>query len=86
MMWQGAFDGRFLDKEYAIGFFERHTQRVKERIPHDKLLVFDVQEGWEPLCRFLNVEVPDKRFPHLNDTQAFNERVQELRAQQAPIC
>ena len=84
MIWQGAFDGRFLEKDYAIGFFERHTQRVKERVPRDKLLVFDAKEGWEPLCRFLEVEVPDKSFPRLNDTQAFNDRVKELQAQYAP--
>jgi hypothetical protein len=37
-----------------------------------------VKEGWEPLCRFLHVAVPaDKPFPHLNDTSAFQQMIQE---------
>ena len=80
MMWVGSFHGKFLDKNYAINFFHRHIERVKAKVPNDKLLVFDVKEGWEPLCRFLQVQVPDKPFPHLNDTEAFNERVSQMRA------
>ena len=34
--------------------------------PKDKLLVFDVKQGWEPLCKFLNKDVPAKPFPHKN--------------------
>jgi hypothetical protein len=41
---------------------------VKAKVPHDKLLVFDVHEGWKPLCDFLGKEVPDVPFPHLNET------------------
>ena len=33
-----------------------------------RLLVFDVTEGWEPLCKFLGVQVPDGSFPRVNDT------------------
>ena len=41
-------------------------------IAPDRLLVFDVKEGWEPLCAFLDVPVPtDEPFPHVNDTAAF---------------
>jgi len=75
MIWQGFFGGKFLDKQHAMGAFERHIQQVKERVPPEKLLVFDVQEGWDPLCRFLNVAVPDKPFPRLFDTAAFRELV-----------
>jgi hypothetical protein len=63
--------------------FERHTQQVKESLPPEKLLVFDVKEGWEPLCRFLGVAVPDKPFPRLNDTESFRARVSEMQARQA---
>jgi len=79
MMWDGAFHGKFLDKDYAIAFFNRHNDHVKATVPADRLLVFDVKQGWEPLCKFLNVPVPDKPFPHLNDTQAFKDRVIEFR-------
>jgi hypothetical protein len=83
MMWDGAFEGKFLDKDFAIGFFERHNAKIKATIPKEKLLVFDVKEGWEPLCGFLGMPVPDHPFPNLNDTQAFNDRVQMMQAQHA---
>jgi hypothetical protein len=41
-----------------------------------------VKEGWKPLCEFLGVEIPEEKpFPHLNDTEAFKEMVQQRRAQ-----
>ena len=83
MMWDGAFQGRFHDREYVIGLFDEHVARVKAALPAEKLLVFDVKEGWEPLCRFLEVPVPDKPFPRLNDTAAFRVRVAESRAKTA---
>ena len=72
VIWQGTFSGRFEDREHAIGVFERHIEEVKERVPPEKLLVYSVKQGWEPLCEFLGVEEPaDKPFPHLNDTKSF---------------
>lgn len=83
MIWQRFFGGRFLDKAHAIRCFEQHIEQVKARVPSERLLVFDVKQGWEPLCRFLGVEAPDKPFPHLLDTEAFRERVRAMRAQSA---
>lgn len=44
--------------------YRDHNDDVKKLVPKEDLLVFDVREGWEPLCRFLNVDVPDKPFPN----------------------
>ena len=66
-IWAGTFDNRFDDKAFAIDRFNRHNEAVKAYVPADRLLVFDVKEGWEPLCNFLEVDVPDRPFPHLND-------------------
>jgi len=67
----GTFDGRFEDREYAVKVFVRHIDEVKERVPAEKLLVYEVREGWGPLCEFLGVEAPEKPFPHLNDREGF---------------
>jgi hypothetical protein len=67
MIWQGTFDGRFEDKAYAIEVFERHNEEVKRRVPPDRLLVYEVKEGWGPLCEFLGVPEPQEPFPRLND-------------------
>jgi hypothetical protein len=42
-------------------------------VPADRLLEFEVAEGWEPLCDFLDRPVPDEQFPRLNDAEAFRE-------------
>lgn len=54
---------------------ERYNSRVRETVPADRLLVWSVGDGWEPLCRFLGVDVPSAPFPHLNDKQMFGDRV-----------
>ena len=40
-------------------------------MPADRLLVYEVKDGWGPLCEFLGVEAPEEPFPHLNDTASF---------------
>jgi hypothetical protein len=80
LVWKGTFGGRFRDKQHAIAVFERHNEEVRRRVPADKLLVFDVTEGWEPLCRFLGVPVPAIPFPRLNDTAVFQKRVRAVKA------
>jgi hypothetical protein len=76
-VWQGDFAGKFEDREYAIETFNRHIAQVKEQVPPQRLLVYEVRQGWEPLCRFLNIPVPDgKPFPHLNDREAFRQMTQ----------
>ncbi|MEQ4725784.1 sulfotransferase [Nonomuraea sp. B19D2] len=48
-------------------------------LPAERLLVFDVREGWEPLCRFLGVDVPaGEPFPHLNDAKAIRQTMERL--------
>lgn len=72
-IWTDTFAGRFTDRDHAIGVFERHNQQVRNTVPADRLLVYQVSEGWTPLCEFLQLPVPDQPFPRLNDTQAFRD-------------
>ncbi len=73
LIWEGTFDDRFEDRQYAMEVFDRHNEEVKQRVPPDRLLVYEVKEGWGPLCDFLEVEVPDKPFPQLNDSDSFRK-------------
>lgn len=59
--------------ENLMKVYARHIADVRASIPPDRLLVFDVQEGWKPLCRFLEVSVPDGLFPSSNDAEAFGQ-------------
>ena len=61
-----TFDGRMDDKEHCLRVFAQHYERVLRTVPADRLLDYRVQEGWEPLGRFLDVEVPDEPFPRVN--------------------
>ena len=54
-------------KEEAVEVFNSHVAEVRRHVPPERLLVFDVKEGWPPLCRFLNKPVPDTAFPKVND-------------------
>ena len=63
---EGIFEGKMDDKAFMMDFFERHTEAVKRFVGEGKLLVYSVKEGWEPLCDFLDVPVPDEPFPRLN--------------------
>lgn len=52
----------------------RHNQYIKQLIPPEKLLVFDVSQGWKPLCEFLGVPEPKEPFPRVNDSAEFEKR------------
>jgi hypothetical protein len=76
IVWDGTFQGRFEDRAFAIDVFNRHNEQVRRDVPADRLLVYEVREGWEPLCTFLGVPVPEgKPFPHLNDAAEFRARI-----------
>jgi hypothetical protein len=74
-----TFDNRFEDKAHAIEVFRRHNQEVRDTIDPGRLLVFDVREGWAPLCRFLEVPIPDEPFPRLNDTASTQATIRRMR-------
>jgi hypothetical protein len=80
IIWQGTFDGKFEDKHHAIEVFNRHNEEVRRRVPQDRLLIYEVKEGWGPLCDFLGVEEPDKPFPRLNDAAEMRRRILGMRA------
>ena len=75
LIWNGTFEGRFEDKDFAIEVFNAHNEDVKRKVPADRLLVYEITEGWEPLCEFLEVPVPDAPMPHLNDATSFRAMV-----------
>ena len=64
-------DPRTHDREYMLNWFKSHVEEVKRTIAPERLLVFQVSEGWDPLCHFLGVDVPESTFPHVNTTEQF---------------
>jgi hypothetical protein len=77
-MWQrsGLIDnGADTTSESMKAAMERFNQEVQETVPADRLLVWSVGDGWDPLCEFLEVPAPDTPFPHLNDSKGFVDRI-----------
>jgi hypothetical protein len=96
-MWQRSgliADGASTSSESMQSAMERFNEEVQATVPSDRLLVWSVGDGWEPLCEFLELDVPDTPFPHLNDSKEFVERVvdgallalREWRAQESPAA
>ncbi|VDQ09461.1 unnamed protein product [Trichobilharzia regenti] len=72
-----------LDNDEALlECFDEYNQRIKDTIPHERLLVHTFTDGWGPLCKFLNVDIPkDKPYPHVNDRNEMKSRMEVTRKQ-----
>jgi len=76
-MWRrsGLIQDAQTSAEEMAAAMERYHQEVQDTVPAERLLVWSVGDGWEPLCEFLDVPVPDAEFPRVNDSTQFGERI-----------
>jgi hypothetical protein len=82
LIWDGVFfrGGKVqsLEGEAGLALIKQRMAEwdaaVKKAIPADRLLIYRIEEGWEPLCKFLGKPVPNKPFPRVNDTAEFQKR------------
>ena len=70
--------GKFEDKAFAEKVFNDHIEKVKATVPPEKLLVYDVRDGWGPLCEFLGVPEPEDALPHLNKKENFRTMLSQM--------
>jgi len=66
------------DRDELAAAFTAHLGAVRDEIPVERLLVYDVRDGWAPLCAFLGVPVPDEPFPRTNNRTEFWDLVQNV--------
>lgn len=67
-LWHDYYHGT----ETAKRFYDDYNAEIKRIVPKENLLVFNLKEGWEPLCNFLGEQVPkDEEFPRRNETTVF---------------
>ncbi len=78
LIWRGQFQSKFEDKAWAIQVYNDHIEQVKQRVPANQLLIFEVKQGWEPLCYFLDKPIPDTPFPRANSQAEFNRKMDRL--------
>ena len=61
--------GGRVERAANIGAYTRHIEAVRRDVPANRLLELEGSDGWEPLCRFLGVDVPAGPFPCLNERE-----------------
>ena len=71
----GKFSAHIHDRAGMTDYFRRHNAAVKAAIPPERLLVYEVGSGWEPLCRFFGVPIPAEPYPSENSRADFQARV-----------
>ncbi len=69
-----TFEGRFEDRAHAIEIYNEHVAEVQRCIPAERLLTYEVADGWPPLCQFLGLPIPGEAFPRVNTTADFRAR------------
>jgi hypothetical protein len=68
------YGGHMHERDFMLDYYRRHTETVLATVPKERLLVFEVAQGWEPLCAFLGVPAPATPFPRENSTADFKAR------------
>lgn len=54
---------------HGLRVYREHNAMVKRVVePKERLLVYSTSEGWGPLCKFLEKDVPNVEFPWVNKT------------------
>jgi hypothetical protein len=78
LIWKRSHKGTLDDRAKAVAHYRQHIEDVKAAVPPEKLLIFSVDQGWEPLCKFLSVPVPATPFPNVNDRAAVKKFVAKM--------
>lgn len=71
--------GHFGDRAFITDYFRRHTAEVMAAIPKERLLVYEIEQGWGPLCAFLGAPEPSTPFPHVNTRADFEAMLAGMR-------
>jgi hypothetical protein len=76
-MWErsGLLNGDQTSLEWMSQSMTRYCDEVQRTVPPERLLVWNVADGWEALCEFLDLTVPDAPFPRVNDAKQFDARI-----------
>ncbi|KAI7157543.1 hypothetical protein KC349_g5539 [Hortaea werneckii] len=76
-MFSDVFEADF--PRTGIDVYNEHIERVRTLVPQNNLLIFNVKDGWMPLCDFLGLPVPVAQepgdFPRVNEGQAVVAKV-----------
>ncbi len=80
-----TFDGDIESEDHVKNVYNRHNAAVQAAFGPDRLLVYQLGSGWEPLCEFLGVNVPNVPYPHGNRTEDFSGNIERVRGTHANV-
>ncbi len=69
LTWDVFCDNEINNREKCLRRYREHYEHVRKRVPKERLLEWEVSEGWDGLCEFLDVERPESAFPRINDKE-----------------
>lgn len=78
LIWQRSHKGTMVDKSAAIARYHEHLEEIKAEVPQEKLLIFTVDQGWDPICKFLGVDIPETGFPNVNDRAEIKKSIADI--------
>lgn len=73
-----TMDNRMQDRDFMVSFFNKRSEEIISTIAPERILVYRVKEGWEPLCKFLDVPVPSSEFPRINTRDETKELIANM--------
>ncbi len=73
---QQTFSNLLSYQKFCIDIYRQHINDVQKSIPTEDLLIFELSEGWEPLCDFLETSPPECTFPNINKRSVFVELIE----------
>lgn len=62
------------NKNAAIEAYHAHNAKVRATVPANRLIEWQAEDGWAPLCAALDLPVPAAPFPRVNTTEDFRNR------------
>lgn len=80
-IWSARYGQGITSEEGALKIWDRHLAYLEDVVPKGKLFFYNVKDGWGPLCKILDVPIPDEPFPRLNDAKDFQVMFQNLAMQ-----
>ena len=66
-----VFSGDPGNRDHAIAVYQENVEAVIASISPERLYIHNLGDGWESLCAFLNVPIPEQAYPSRNNTKEF---------------
>lgn len=73
-----VFGGNINDREHVIAAYNKNIADVQSTLPPERLLTYHTGDGWDPICKFLNIPIPTDPYPHRNQADGFHDNLEAI--------